>query len=90
MLRWQLGRRTARAADGGSAGGAELGLREKAGSVHRSAFNAGQQGSVVGSMSGLRLAGSAIDVRLAAGFSSAGRAGRRQAEASGGAVSRKR
>ena len=75
MLRWQLGRRTARAADGGSAGGAELELREKAGSVLRSVFNAGRQGSVVGSMSDVCLAGSVVDVRSAVSFASAGGAG---------------
>ena len=76
MLRWQLREHTARAADGGSAGGAELELREKAGSVRRSVFNARQQGLVVGGMSGVCLAGSVVDVRSAVGFAAAGGAGR--------------
>lgn len=38
----------------------------------------------------LVLAGCAVDLRQAAGFSSAGGAGSRQAEVGGGAVSRKR
>ena len=41
-------------------------------------------------MSGVCLAGSAVDLRLAAGGGSVGGAGRMQAEVSGDAVSRKR
>ena len=40
-------------------------------------------------MSGVSLAGTAIDVRLAAGGGSIGGAGSRQAEVSGGAVGRR-
>ena len=61
--------------------------QEKIGSARRSTCTAGHRLCRRG-MRGVCLAGSAVDLRLAAGGGSVGGAGSRQAEVSGGAISR--